>query len=54
VSFLGRASIGLEVEPYADLFITRTQPRDDIRIIGSGSSGLSTEDFDITTFSLAS
>ncbi|RSH83604.1 hypothetical protein EHS25_005508 [Saitozyma podzolica] len=35
-------------------FVTGTQRRDDIRIIGSASSGLSSEDIDITIVSLAS
>ena len=35
-------------------FIAGTQPRNDIRIIGSASSGLSSEDIDITIVSLAS
>jgi hypothetical protein len=52
---IGTALATLEgVQVHLEPFVNGTQRRDDIRIIESASSGLSSEDIDITIVSLAS
>ena len=52
---IGTALATLEgVQVHLEPLITGTQRRNDIRITGSASSGLSSEDIDITIVSLAS
>jgi hypothetical protein len=52
---IGTALATLEgVQVRLERFVTGTRSRDDIRIIGSAASGLSSEDIDIAIISLAS